>query len=104
MISGVAGYRRCRAGQSSIGGCRWQGRQGRNGIAQGACGPDVMIPANAPAGLMCSSIISQMIARISSKIVYPANKDATALVDAIRNNPNMYVPEPARKTLFGRLR
>ncbi len=44
----------------------------------------------------------EVIARISNKIGYPnPNKDATALVDAnIRDNPNMYVPEQVRKTLF----
>lgn len=43
-----------------------------------------------------------VIARISNKIGYPnPNKDATELVKSeIRNNPNMYIPEAARKTLF----
>ena len=40
-----------------------------------------------------------VIARISNKIGYPnPNKDAFALVnESIRKNPNMYVPDEARR-------
>lgn len=69
---------------------------------------DVMaIPVNAPHGKEAHAFIDyilrpEVIARISNRIGYPnPNKDATALVDeAIRNDPNMYIPEPARSTLF----
>jgi len=69
---------------------------------------DVMaVPVNAPNVEQAHAFIDyilrpEVIARISNKIGYPnPNKDATALVDeAIRNDPNMYIPEPARRTLF----
>ncbi len=67
----------------------------------------MMIPANAPDVAEAHAFINyilrpEVIARISNKIGYPnPNKDATAQVDAnIRDNPNMYVPEQVRKTLF----
>lgn len=67
----------------------------------------MMVPANAPHTKEAYAFINyilrpDVIARISNKIGYPnPNKDSTALVDAsIRNNPNMYVPDEARKTLF----
>lgn len=67
----------------------------------------MMIPANAPDLAEAHAFINyilrpEVIARISNKIGYPnPNKDAIALVDAsIRNNPNMYVPDDIRKTLF----
>ncbi|WP_437882256.1 polyamine ABC transporter substrate-binding protein [Pseudomonas sp. LRF_L74] len=69
---------------------------------------DVMaIPAKAPHAEEAHAFINyilrpDVIARVSNRIGYPnPNKDATALVDAaIRNNPNMYVPEDVYKTLF----
>ncbi|SCW30480.1 MULTISPECIES: polyamine ABC transporter substrate-binding protein [unclassified Pseudomonas] len=67
----------------------------------------MMVPANAPHAKEAYAFINyilrpDVIARISNKIGYPnPNKDATALVNAdIRNNPAMYVPDEARKTLF----
>ena len=67
----------------------------------------MMVPTNAPHTKEAHEFINyilrpDVIARISNKIGYPnPNKDATALVNAdIRNNPNMYVPDEARKTLF----
>ncbi|WP_260955875.1 polyamine ABC transporter substrate-binding protein [Pseudomonas citri] len=67
----------------------------------------MMVPVNAPHTQEAYAFINyilrpDVIARISNKIGYPnPNKDATALVDAeIRNNPAMYVPDEARKTLF----
>jgi len=67
----------------------------------------MMIPAKAPDPAEAHAFINyilrpDVIARISNKIGYPnPNKDATALVDAsLRNDPNMYVPDEARKTLF----
>ena len=67
----------------------------------------MMVPVNAPHTKEAYEFINyilrpDVIARISNKIGYPnPNKDATALVNAdIRNNPNMYVPDEARKTLF----
>ena len=69
---------------------------------------DVMVvPVNAPHTEQAHAFINyilrpDVIALISNRIGYPnPNKDSTALVDAaIRNNPNMYVPEAALKTLF----
>jgi putrescine transport system substrate-binding protein len=67
----------------------------------------MMVPTNAPHATEAYAFINyilrpDVIARISNKIGYPnPNKDATALVNAeIRNNPAMYVPDEARKTLF----
>lgn len=67
----------------------------------------MMVPANAPHAKEAYTFINyilrpDVIARISNKIGYPnPNKEATALVNAeIRNNPAMYVPDEARKTLF----
>ncbi|WP_175649597.1 polyamine ABC transporter substrate-binding protein [Pseudomonas sp. Marseille-P9899] len=69
---------------------------------------DVMaVPLNAPNVDQAHAFIDyilrpEVIARISNRIGYPnPNKDATALVDeAIRNDPNMYIPDAARQTLF----
>ena len=69
---------------------------------------DVMVvPTQAPHVKEAHAFINyilrpDVIARISNKIGYPnPNKDATELVNPdIRNNPNMYVPDAARKTLF----
>lgn len=69
---------------------------------------DVMVvPANAPHTKEAYEFINyilrpDVIARISNRIGYPnPNKDATELVNAdIRSNPNMYVPDETRKTLF----
>ncbi|EJL05372.1 MULTISPECIES: polyamine ABC transporter substrate-binding protein [Pseudomonas] len=67
----------------------------------------MMVPTNAPHVAEAYAFINyilrpDVIARISNKIGYPnPNKDATALVNPeIRNNPAMYVPDEARKTLF----
>jgi len=67
----------------------------------------MMVPTNAPHTQEAYAFINyilrpDVISRISNKIGYPnPNKDATALVNAeIRNNPAMYVPDEARKTLF----
>ncbi|MCM2459767.1 polyamine ABC transporter substrate-binding protein [Pseudomonas sp. CG7] len=67
----------------------------------------MMVPANAPHAKDAYAFINyilrpDVIARSSNKIGYPnPNKEATALVNAeIRNNPAMYVPDEARKTLF----
>ncbi|UZE26025.1 polyamine ABC transporter substrate-binding protein [Pseudomonas sp. B21-056] len=67
----------------------------------------MMVPSNAPHTKEAYEFINyilrpDVIARISNRIGYPnPNKDATALVDAeIRNNPAMYIPDEARKTLF----
>jgi putrescine transport system substrate-binding protein len=67
----------------------------------------MMVPVNAPHTKEAYEFINyilrpDVIARISNKIGYPnPNKDATVLVNPdIRNNPNMYVPDEARKTLF----
>nr|WP_236010359.1 MULTISPECIES: polyamine ABC transporter substrate-binding protein [Pseudomonas] len=67
----------------------------------------MMVPANAPHTEEAYAFINyilrpDVIARISNKIGYPnPNMDATPLVDAeIRNNPAMYVPDEARRTLF----
>ncbi|NUT87611.1 polyamine ABC transporter substrate-binding protein [Pseudomonas corrugata] len=67
----------------------------------------MMIPTNAPHTQEAHAFINyimraDVIARISNKIGYPnPNKDATALVNPeIRDNPAMYIPDDARKTLF----
>ena len=67
----------------------------------------MMVPTNAPHAQEAYAFINyilrpDVIARISNKIGYPnPNKEATALVNAeIRNNPAMYIPDEARKTLF----
>jgi putrescine transport system substrate-binding protein len=67
----------------------------------------MMVPTNAPHVAEAYAFINyilrpDVIARISNKIGYPnPNKEATALVDPeIRNNPAMYIPDEARKTLF----
>jgi Spermidine/putrescine-binding periplasmic protein len=67
----------------------------------------MMVPTNAPHTQEAYAFINyilrpDVIARISNKIGYPnPNKDSTTLVNAdIRNNPAMYVPDEARKTLF----
>lgn len=67
----------------------------------------MMVPVNAPNTKEAYEFINyilrpDVIARISNKIGYPnPNKDAFALVnESIRKNPNMYVPDEARKTLF----
>jgi len=69
---------------------------------------DVMaVPVNAPNVEQAHAFINyilrpEVIAQISNKIGYPnPNKDATGLVDpAIRNDPNMYVPDAQRRALF----
>lgn len=69
---------------------------------------DVMaVPVNAPNVEQAHAFIDyilrpEVIAQISNTIGYPnPNKDATQLVDeAIRNDPNMYIQEPARSTLY----
>ncbi|CDF92907.1 MULTISPECIES: polyamine ABC transporter substrate-binding protein [unclassified Pseudomonas] len=67
----------------------------------------MMIPTNAPHTQEAHAFINyimraDVIARISNKIGYPnPNKDATALViPEVRNDPAMYIPDDARKTLF----
>ncbi|WP_055137369.1 polyamine ABC transporter substrate-binding protein [Pseudomonas corrugata] len=67
----------------------------------------MMIPTNAPHIQEAHAFINyimraDVIARISNKIGYPnPNKDATALVNPeVRDNPAMYIPDDARKTLF----
>lgn len=69
---------------------------------------DVMVvPKNAPHVAEAHAFMNyilrpEVIAMISNRIGYPnPNKDSTELVNAeIRNNPNMYIPDAARKTLF----
>jgi len=69
---------------------------------------DVMaIAAKAPHPAEAHAFINyilrpEVIAQISNKIGYPnPNKDATELVaPEIRNNPAMYIPDDARRTLF----
>lgn len=69
---------------------------------------DVMaIPVNAPNAKEAHAFINyilrpDVIAKISNKIGYPnPNKDATSLVDeAIRSDPNIYIPEPQRSSLY----
>ncbi|CAH0305696.1 polyamine ABC transporter substrate-binding protein [Pseudomonas mediterranea] len=67
----------------------------------------MMIPTNAPHTQEAHAFINyimraDVIARISNKIGYPnPNKEATALVNPeVRDNPAMYIPDDARKTLF----
>ncbi|MBN2992206.1 polyamine ABC transporter substrate-binding protein [Pseudomonas cedrina subsp. fulgida] len=69
---------------------------------------DVMVvPKNAPHVAEAHAFINyilrpEVIALISNRIGYPnPNKDSTEMVNAeIRNDPSMYIPEAARKTLF----